>query len=208
MNLDRVVVALALSALAAAPLPATEKPHPDRFRSDVARIALHKPAGWHFQTLETAYASRAAVKLNDAEFQEAVARLASAPLLVATRHAEPYDSLNPSLQVLVRPLGTLEGRSGAEILRLIEPALRANFAEFTTVDSIRAVAVSGLPAARLTMRYLLRTQDEREYPTQATIVVVPRGKVLYQFGFSGPPTGPDAITTEVDSVLASVRFLE
>lgn len=61
---------------------------------------------------------------------------------------------------------------------------------------------------RLTVRYTLKTRDGREFPTKATIVMIPRGKVLYQFGFSGPPEGPDAITTEVDAVLTSVRFVE
>lgn len=208
MRIARGIRTLVLLIVLASPVLAAGKPDPDAFRSDAARIELRKPAGWHFQTLESAFANRAAVKMNDEEFQKAVAQMASAPLVVATRHVEPYDSLNPSFQVIVRPLGTLEGRSGVEILRVVEPALRANFADFATVDSIRATSVAGQPAARMTIRYTLRTQDDREYPTRATLVMVPRGKVLYQLGFSGPPTGPDAIASEVDSVLASVRFLD
>lgn len=180
----------------------------DLFRSDVARIELRKPSGWHFQSLESLIQNRASVKLNDEEFRKAIERMATTPLMIVTRHQEPYESLNPSLQVLARPSGPLAGKTGGDILRLVEPTLRAQFADFTSVEEIHDVTVGGQAASRLTARYTLKTKDGREFPTQATIVVVPRGAVIYQFGFSGPPEGPDALTGEVDAVLQSVNFLE
>ena len=198
------VLLLSLAPLLLAGAPTDQ----DAFRSDAARLELRKPSGWHFQSIETALANRATVKMNDKEFQKAIEQMASAPIVIASKHAEPYDKLNPSFQVIVRPAGPLEGKTGSEILGMIEPTLKAQFADLTSVGAIRETSVGGKRAARLTIRYTLRTQDGREYPTQATLVTIPRGKVLYQFGFSGPPDGPDAITTEVDTVLASVRFVE
>ena len=187
---------------------ASEPTDPDLFRSEAARLELRKPSEWHFQSLQSVLENRAAVKTNDEAFQKAIEQMATSPLVIAAKHEEPYDKLNPSFQVIVRPAGPLEGKTGAEILRLVEPTLKAQFADFRSVEEIRETSVSGQQAARLSARYTLKTRDGREFQTQATIVIIPRGKVLYQFGFSGPPDGPDAIGTEVDAVLASVKFIE
>ena len=208
MNIAHLPRLSVLVSLLAPALFAAEQADPDAFRSDAARLEVRKPSGWQFQRLEAVLANRASVKMKDEEFQQAIEQMAHAPLVVATKHPEPYDKLNPTLQVLVRPAGALEGKTGVEILRLVQPTLEAQFADFAAVKGIQATTVAGTPAARLTIRYTLQTREGRELPTQATIVMVPRGKVLYQFGFSAPPQGPDALTNEVDTVLASVKFVE
>ena len=208
MNFAHLPRLSVLVSLLAPALFAAEQADPDAFRSDAARLELRKPSGWQFQSLEAVLANRASVKMKDEEFQQAIEQMAHAPLVVATKHPEPYDKLNPTVQVLVRPAGPLEGKTGVEILRWVQPTLEAQFADFAAVKGIQETTVAGTPAARLTIRYTLQTREGRELPTQATIVMVPRGKVLYQFGFSAPPQGPDALTNEVDTVLASVKFVE
>lgn len=179
----------------------------DTFRSDIAGIELAKPDGWHFQNLEVVARHRASVKLKDSEFQEAIEQLASAPLVVATKHPEPYESLNPSFQLLVRPLGQLQGSTGTELLNLVLPTLASNFEEFKLVEEISEIEVGGVLGATLTAEYVVQTLDGAVYPSRATIVVIPRESFLYQFGFSAPPSGPDALSREVKSVLSSVTFL-
>jgi len=181
---------------------------PDLFRSDIAKFEMRKPEGWSFTSVQAAVENRADVKMKDEEFQKALERLASAPLVVAAKHEEPFDDLNPTIQVLVRPLGQMEGRSGVEILRVVMPALESQFEDFAVVEEASETRVAEAAAGRATVRYTLVTQDDREFPTQATLVMVPRGKILYQIGFSGPAEGPDAFTTEIDEVLATVRFLD
>lgn len=179
----------------------------DVFRSEIAGIELAKPDGWDFQNLEVIARHRASVKAKDPEFQEAIERLATAPLVVATKHPEPYESLNPSLQVLVRPLGQLQGSTGMELLQLVLPTLASNFEEFKLVEEISETEVGGILGARLTAEYVVKTSDGTVFPSRATIVLVPRESFLFQFSFSGPPSGPDALSDEVEAVLSSVTFL-
>ena len=180
----------------------------DLFRSDAARIEMKKPKGWRFSTVETALANRAKVKLKDEEFQKALEANGATPIMVVMKHEEPYEKLNPAIQMIVRAAGTLEGKTGVEILTVVEPVLKTQFENCTTVDTVRATTVGGQTGARMTLRYTLKTPDGREYPTQSTIVMIPRGKVLYQIGFSGPPEGDDAVAAVIDPTLASVKFLE
>jgi hypothetical protein len=180
----------------------------DLFRSDAARIEMKKPKGWRFSTVESALANRANVKMKDEEFQKALESSGATPIMVVMKHEEPYDKLNPAIQMIVRGAGPLEGKSGVEILTLVEPVLKSQFENCTTVDTVRATTVGGQTGARMTLRYTLKTPDGREFPTQSTIVMIPRGKVLYQIGFSGPPEGDDAVAAVIDPALASVKFLE
>ena len=168
---------------------------------------MAKPAGWHFQNLEVVARHRASAKLQDAELQEVIQTMAAAPLVVATMHPEPYESLNPSFQVLVRPLGPLVGVSGRQVLEGVMPMLQSGFADFELVSEIADIEVGGVQGASFTAEYTVETQDGAVFPTRATLVAVPRDSFLYQFGFSGPPEGPDALGLEVEATLRTVTFL-
>jgi hypothetical protein len=187
---------------------ASAKPDEDLFRSDAARVEMKKPKGWRFTSLESALANRAKAKMKDEDFQKAIEENASAPIMIVTKHEEPYDQLNPTIQLIVRPTGPLAGQSGVQILALVQPMLAQQFADFTVVAEPNEATVGKQTAGRMTMRYTLKTKDGGEFPTQATIVMIPKGAVLYQLGFSGPPEGDDAFGKELEDVLASVKFLE
>ena len=178
------------------------------FTSAIARIHLTIPPSWKFQNLETIARNRAAARLKDQELQRAVEQMASAPLVVATKHPEPYPSLNPSFQLLVRPLGRLSSLTGAQILALVQPTLEKSFSDFILVSPIQEVMVGRLPGAMLTARYTVSNQSGQTFPTQATIVAIPRDSFLYQISFSAPPDGPDALRSKVKDVLGSIEFLE
>lgn len=183
--------------------------NPDLFKSVVARIEVQKPAGWHFMDIESVAKHRATAKLKDEEMQKAIQEMASAPLVVATMHPEPYESLNPSFQVLVRPLGGLKGSSGADILGLILPALEKSFEDFQLIEPITVVEVDGLDGAALMASYTVVNQSEEVFPTLAFMMVVPRESYMYQFSLSAPPEGDDAIgDEELFAVIESIRFLE
>jgi hypothetical protein len=206
----RFKILFLLAVLATSPVFAAtaKKADPDVFMSAAARIEFKKPKGWHLQSLETAFANRASVRMKDAEFQKAVEANGAAPIFIATKHEEPYEKLNATIQVICRPAGPLAGKSGVEILNAVLPGLAQQFADFETVDPVKEVVVGGQTGARMTMRYTLHTKDDQTFPTQSTIVMVPKGGVLYQFGFSGPPEGDDAVAPEIGAFLATVKFLK
>ncbi len=210
-----VLITLAASPLLAAEKaadkkPATAKPAADDdvFRSAAARIELRKPKGWHLQSLESTLANRASVRMKDEEFKQAIETQGASPIFIAAKHEEPFETLNPTIQVLCRPIGPLAGKSGVEILTMVVPVLERQFEEFEVVKPVHEVPVGGQKAGRVTTRYTLRTQDDRTFRTEATIVTVPRGIVLYQLGFSGPHEGEDAVASAIDPFLAAVKFLE
>jgi hypothetical protein len=178
------------------------------FRSEAASFEVRIPDGWHLQGVAPAIEAPVPARMEDDDFERAMRQIASEALVVATKHEEPYGRLNPSFQMLMRPLGPWEGKSGIEILSAVLSALGSQVPDFEVIDRPREIDVSGQPAARATARYTRMAQDGREYPTQVTMVIVARGNVVYKLGFTGAPEGPDLLTEEIDGTLRTVRFLD
>jgi hypothetical protein len=179
----------------------------DTFRSEVAKIEIQRPPGWHFQNPEAAVKSSARAKAT--ETQEAFRRLGTTPLIVVTKHPEPYKSLNPALYVIVRSGTQFPGQSAIEITRSIKAGISNVYSQFQVVDDIRSYKVSGYDGGRMTVQYLSATRDGREFANRSTFVFIPRGSNLYQLSISAPPDGTDALDeTMRDRILRLVHFLE
>jgi len=194
-----IVVALVGTAILAA--EAT-----DRLENPTAGIVVVKPTGWHVGTIQQVEANRAKVRMNDEELQQAIQQSASAPLFVFTRYLEPHDSLNPSIQVGLRPLGPLVGRTPVEIMQLVVEPLKKAFKDFRFVSEISATTVSGMSAAHVKAAYTLVTQDGREFPTLSRLCIMPRGSFMFFIGMGSPQEGPDVSEDEFTAFMKSIEI--
>jgi len=181
----------------------------DTFRSEVAKIEIQRPSGWHFQNPEAAVKNSAGAKATTAETHEALHRLGTSPLIVVTKHPEPYQTLNPTLYVIIRSATQFPGQSAMEITRSIKAGISNVYSQFQVVDDIRSYKVSGYNGGRMTVQYLSATRDSRQFVNRSTFVFIPRGSILYQLSISAPPDGTDALDeTARDRILRLVHFLE
>ena len=200
---------LALSAGMAAASSSQDGRQADTFRSEVAKIEIQRPPGWHFQNPEAAVKNSARAKATTAETQEALNRLGTSPLVVVTKHPEPYKTLNPTLYVIIRSGTQFPGQSAIEITRSIKAGISSVYSQFQVVDDVRPYKLSGYDAGRMTVQYLSATRDGREFANRSTFVFLPRGSLLYQVSISAPPDGTDALDeTARDQILRLVHFLE
>ncbi len=108
--------------------------------------------------------NRERVRLADEELQAAIKKEALAPLFAFTKHAEPYAGLNPSIQVGLRPLAPFEGKPPVEILAAVLGTIRGFAADFTIVDAVQEVEVSGLKGAKVEAKYTLATASGDKFP--------------------------------------------
>lgn len=178
----------------------------DRLENPTAGVVVVKPTGWHVGTIQQVEANRAKVRMNDEDLQKAIQQSASAPLFVFTRYPEPYDSLNPSIQVALRALGPLVGRTPVEIMQVAVEPLKKAFKDFRLVSEISATTVSGLPAASMKGAYTLVTQDGREYPTLSRLWIIPRGNFMFFIGMGSPQEGPDVSEGEFTAFMKSIEI--
>lgn len=178
----------------------------NRFHSPTAGFAVVKPAAWQFASMEQVATNRAVARLKDKELEAQVRQRASAPLVVMLKHPEPHDDLNPSVQVMVRPLGQLEGRSAIELMRLVVPTIRRAMADFSLVEEIQETTVGQMPAAYMKARYTVANPEGREFKTLSRMWIVPRGSFMFMISASGPQEGPDVSETEFKAILDSIQI--
>jgi hypothetical protein len=197
-------VVLALAGVLTAGLNAAEETN--RFHSPTAGFTIVKPAGWQFGSVEQVATNRAVARLKDKELEQLVREKASAPLVVIMKHPEPHDDLNPSTQVILRPLGQTGDRSPVELLEMVSQNLKRAMKDFTFVEPVKEAKVGGLPAAAMKSKYTVANPEGREFKTLSRMWVVPRGSFLFMISMSGPQEGPDVSEKEFATILESIRI--
>lgn len=178
----------------------------NRFHSPTAGFTVIKPAAWHFASMEQVAAHRAVARLKDKELEKQIRQRANAPLVVVLKHPEPYDDLNPSTQVIVRPLGQLEGKTAVELMRFVVPTIQRAMADFTFVEHVQETKVDEMPAAYMKAKYTVANPASREFKTLSRMWIIPRGAFMFIISMSGPQEGPDVSETEFKAILDSIKI--
>jgi hypothetical protein len=189
-----------------ASFPRAQNATAQRFENATAGISLVRPAGWQTASLQTVQENRERVQLSDAELQAAMQKAATAPLFVFLKHPEPNPDLNPSIQITLRPLGTLAGQPPTEIMKLAVNALQKALPDFTFVTAITDAQVSGLSGAHMRAKYTVMNRDGASFKVLTRMWLVPRGAYMFMIGMSGPQEGPDVSEAEFAAALASIAI--
>jgi hypothetical protein len=134
------LLAIALTVLTGASPPADSTV----FNNQTAGIQLKRPAKWHFVSAAQHMENLKAVKFNDEEFHAAMQKYSTAPLVAMMKFPEPFDDVNPSFKVNIKPYGELAGKSSTEILSLFVPQLEKMFKDFSLVQPPTDAMVSGI----------------------------------------------------------------
>jgi hypothetical protein len=98
------------------------------------------------------------------------------------KYPEPFDDLNPSFKVNIKPLGQLKGADPKQILNLILPQFQKMFQDFALIQPPIDTKVSGLNAAYMSINYSLAIPDGRTFPTTSEMWIVPRGDFFFMIG--------------------------
>jgi hypothetical protein len=176
------------------------------FISQTAGIKITKPAHWNFIGLEAIKENREKVKLQDKKMDEGVKK-ANAPLVAIMKYKEPYDDINPSFQVLVRPLGTLAGKTAAEIWSIMIPGLQKAYKDFKVLKKPHDIEIDGKKASEIEISYAVETQDGRQFKSQSRMIMWLKENHMYQFGMSFPQKASHADLSELDGIVKSIKLL-
>ncbi len=178
----------------------------DVFTSPTAGFKVTKPAGWHYVTAAQNLESLKATKLSDQEFQAAMLKYATAPLVAMTKFPEPYDDLNPSFKVNIKPFGQLKGKAATDIIGLILPQFQKAFKDYKLVQTPIEVEVSGLKAGYARINYSLQTPDGSLFPTTSELWIVPRGDYFFILGAGTRQDEKTGSRKEIETIIRSVKI--
>ena len=147
--------------------------------------------------------NRSRVRLPDAQLQAGLQRAAT-PLFVFSKYQEPSATLNPTIQVVLRPRPASLPTSPTALLRAATGTLQKAFSDFTFVEAIRNVQVSGMPAAYMKATYTLKTADNQAHRVLSRTWLVPRGSFMFLIGMCGTTEGEDVCDAEFAAALTSI----
>lgn len=176
------------------------------FSSPTAGLQLTKPSEWSYQTAAQNMDNIKAVKLSDAELHAAMQKYATAPLVAMTKFPEPFDDVNPSFKVNIKPYGGLKGKLPQEIISLVVPQFQKAFKDFVLVQSPTEVVVSGIKSAYARMNYSLEIPDGRSFPITSELWVVPRGDYFFLIGAGTRQDEKTGSREEIQSILKTVKI--
>jgi hypothetical protein len=176
------------------------------FESITVGFEVTKPKGWSFVTAQENLDNLKRTKLSDDEFHQLMLKYATAPLVAMMKYPEPYDDLNPSLKVNIKPFGQLKGRDGKEVISLILPQFQKMFKDFQLVQAPIDVKVAGLKAAYVRINYSLQIPDGRTFPTTSELWIVPRGDYFFMIGAGTRQDEKTGSRKEIEQIMKSIKI--
>jgi len=183
-------------------------PPPDSslFNNQTAGFELKKPSAWHFVTAEQHFENLKSVKLSDAEFQAAMQKYSTTPLVAMMKYPEPFDDVNPSFKVQIKPYGELKGKSPLELMGLFLPQFQRLFKEYSLVQPPTEVLVSGIKSGYARMNYALEIPDGRSFPTTSELWIVPHGDYFFLIGAGTRQDEKTGSREEIQGILKTVKI--
>jgi hypothetical protein len=155
--------------------------------------------------MEDVLRNRFKLRLPDAQLEAGLQR-ATAPLFAFSRYQEPHATLNPTVQVVLRPRPASLPESATPLLRVAVVTLQKAFPDFAFVEPIQDVEVGGMRAAYMKATYTLTTASKRELRVLSRTWLVPRGSFMFLIGMSGATDGDDVCEAEFAAALKSITI--
>ncbi len=174
------------------------------FHHPGAGFSMTKPMGWKYLSPEMVKTASESMNWNDAELEKAIKENPNAPLVVLTRYQEPYPTLNPSVAVTMVNL-PVEGMPPKDILNMSTEVLKRAYPDLTYVDAVQDANVDGINGAYTKIKYTMAAGNQK-FPTLTRMWLVPRGKIMFTVGMSGPQDGPDVSEEAFKEILKSIKI--
>jgi hypothetical protein len=178
----------------------------DTYNNPTVGFSVTKPAEWYFLSAEQSAENLARARLKDEEFQKLVQKYATAPVVAITKYEEPYDDLNPSLKVNIRPLGNFSANKPTAILDLISKQFESLFEDFEVVTAPKETKMAGLKAGYLKVHFSMKIPDGRTFPTCSELWVVPRGKHFFMIGAGTRQDEKTGKREEIEKILGTIKI--
>lgn len=176
------------------------------FRSVSVGFEITKPESWQFLTAEQNLENLKRTKLSDEEFHQLMLKYATAPLVAMMKYPEPFDDLNPSLKVNVKPFGPLKGIDPKQILSMVSAQFAGIFKDYKLVEGPVDTEVSGMKSGYLRFNYSLEIPDGRSFPTTSELWIVPRGDYFFMIGAGTRQDEKTGSRKEIQEILKTVKI--
>ncbi|HPI95757.1 MAG TPA: hypothetical protein PK055_08975 [Gammaproteobacteria bacterium] len=176
------------------------------FENVTVGFKVTKPNDWQFVTVKDNFDNLKKVKMDNQEFKQMMLKYSTAPLVAMMKHPEPFEDLNPSFKVNIKPIGQLKDYTPEQIVALIIPQFEKVFTNFVVVHQPERIKIGGLDAGYMKANYTLSTQDGKNFDTTSELWIVPRGDYFFTIGAGTRKDEKTGTREEISKIIESIQF--
>jgi hypothetical protein len=167
---------------------------------------IELPDGWTELSSKEFYENLGGVKLDDPKFQDLLKKYANLPVVIAAKHPEPYDDVNPSLKINTRPYGAIPNRDAVEIVGLGLAGIKQLFPKLEIIKPPSKKVVDGREAGHVEIRYSLSTAAGT-FPIESELWIIPTKNFFYMIGIGYRPDGKTGSRDDAVSAVEKMKIL-
>lgn len=179
---------------------------PETFSNPTFGFSVEKPSAWQVTNAVEYAENLQKVSFEDQAFEQRVQKYAQVPFMAFMKYPEPYDDVNPSFKVNIKPMGQFQGMDMKEILNALIPTFKQAFRRFEVVDGPRDVQISTISSAYMKIQYSLVVADGREFPTSSEIWLVPKGNNFFMIGVGRRQDAGDEDLKDINEIISSIKI--
>lgn len=187
-------------------VPGINAEETNAFSNPTLGFAVTKPAHWQVVSAEGYAENLGRVKLEDEEFQEKMQKYAQVPFIAFMKYPEPYDDVNPSFKVNIKPLGQFLGKDSKEIINTLLPTFKQAFRDFQIIEGPMDVNISGIKSAYVRIHYTMAIPDGRTFPTCSELWIIPRGNSFFMIGIGRRQDASAEDLEDIKQIVSSIKI--
>jgi len=174
------------------------------FSNPTAGFTVTKPIGWHYLTAEQNLNNLKATQLSDKDFQAAMVKYASTPMVAMTKYEEPYEDVNPSFKVNIKPLGQFKGKDPKEIIGVMLPQFQKIFKDYKLAQSPTNISVAGISSAYTRINYTMEVAGMGTLPITSELWIIPHGDYFFLVGAGTRQDEKTGSRKEIESIINTI----
>jgi hypothetical protein len=167
---------------------------------------IELPNGWIELSGNDFYENLRRINVDDPKFQDFLQKNASLPVVLAAKHPEPYDDINPSLKINARPYGAIPTRDAVEIAGLLLAHIKKLYSDFEIISPPSQKNVDAKNGAHVRVRYSLKT-SVGTFPVESELWVIPTRNFFYMIAIGYRPDGKTGTREDAVSSIEKMKIL-
>lgn len=170
-------------------------------------LEFYKPLKWHWLSAEENKKNLEGAKFGDKKADSLIKKNPSAPLVAITKYKEPYDDLNPSIKVDLKPLGNFQGKNPSEIINAFLPFLKKAFPDMKNEIGPMDTTFNGIKAGYFRGLYTMNVPKIGDFQANTEMWVVPKGSYFFLIGSGTRKDEKSGSRKEVHAILKRMKII-
>jgi len=153
-----------------------------KYSNPTLGFSVIKPADWTFITADENLDNIARSEFKDEATKEMLMKYATAPLVAMTKYKEPYDDVNPSFKLNIKPLNNFDASNPKAILEVVVAPMSKMFQDFEILQGPENTTINGRNAGYVRINYSMKVPDGRTFPICSELWIIPRKNFFFMVG--------------------------